>query len=221
MPRQPHSGGPLGNWGRGTNSGGKALAHSLNRQLLDALESGRIFPDPANSPVDTTHQLAYLFDRQGGTQALADAGVPASTRNRWQRTGSHPSAKNADRVNHAYWSLRATNWKRTGRPPSRDVRQAIAEQLTQRMHGRSLTVIPVSAQQVQPQARGAQQTAARKLHTAPERTKRPSNHQWDDFLTTWATDDADALDDAWMDYCGDIDSPPEPYYEVTHIGFML
>jgi hypothetical protein len=50
---------------------------------------------------------------------------------------------------------------------------------------------------------------------------RPSNNRWDAFTDTWATGDTDAMDTEWMDYAGDIDSPPEPYYEVRHIGFML
>jgi hypothetical protein len=219
MPRNPHTGGSLGTWGRGPDSGGKKLAGNLDAQVRDALASGRLVPDRADSP-STARQLTYLTTRKGGHDALLAAGVPKTTLRRWHREGSRPSGPNLERVNHAYWQLRGSNLKR-GRPLSPEVRQAIAPQVRQRMHGRSMTVIPLGGEAVQPQAGGAQQAAADKHHTASERTMRPSNSRWDAFTDTWATGDTEAMDTEWMDYAGDIDSPPEPYYEVRHIGFML
>ncbi|MFF3159246.1 hypothetical protein [Streptomyces sp. NPDC057910] len=77
-----------------------------------------------------------------------------------------------------------------------------------------MTVIPVDHRDVAPQAQGAQKTAR-------ERDMRPSNRRWDNLVNTWAGGDETQMDDAWMDYAGDIDSPPELYYEVGHVGFSL
>jgi hypothetical protein len=73
------------------------------------------------------------------------------------------------------------------------------------------------------QPRGASTTAKHQITAGESILKRygPSNSRWEAFINTWATGDVAALDEEWMDYAADIDSPPEPYYEVRHIGFML
>ncbi|MCQ4079742.1 hypothetical protein NGB36_03820 [Streptomyces sp. RB6PN25] len=221
MPRPPRSGGDLGNWGRGADSGGRKFAANLDAQVREALASGRLVPDRADSP-SVIRQLKYLGTRTGGDEALLAAGVPKSTLRRWHREGSRPSGANLERVNRAYWQLRGSNLRFSrGRPLSAEVRGAVAPQVRTRMRGRSITVIPITGEQVHPQAQGAQQVAADKHHTASERTMRPSAARWEAFIDTWATGDVEAMDVEWMDYAGDIDSPPEPYFEVRHVGFMV
>lgn len=219
MPRSPHSGGSLAGWGHGSDSGGHKFIGNLDAQVRDRLAAGQLVPDRAASPT-TERQLKYLNTRKGGNAALRAAGVSERTLRRWRRQGSRPTGANVERVNRAYWQLRGSNLKR-GRPLPSDIRRAVGPKVMNRMHGRSMTVIPVGGDAVEPQARGAQQVAADKLHTASERTMRPSNARWDEMVNAWIDGDVNAFDEVWMDYAGDIDSPPEPYYEVRHIGFML
>ncbi|MCX3061373.1 hypothetical protein [Streptomyces beihaiensis] len=219
MPREPHSGGALGDWGRGPDSGGAAFVAEMDRQVRDLIEHGELVPPRGASP-DSRRQLAYLNGLKGGArEPLLAAGVPYSTVRRWERQGFdvHPIGANTDRVARAYWGTRARNWRRTGRPVPPAVRQALAPQLKERAHGQRMTVRPVDYRDVHPQARGAQKVFTDK----GERTVRPSNARWDHLVDAYAGGDETQMDDAWMIYAGDIDSPPEGYYEVASVGFMI
>lgn len=211
-PRPPHSGGNLGAWGRGPDSGGATFGQHMDRETLDLLEGGEIRP-PAEASPSTAQQLKYLTDRKGGPEAMRSAGIPDRTRRGW-KSGRTPGAKNRERLADAYWRLRATNWRRTGRTPSPAVRTSLAPQLQERAHGRRMTITPVDSRDVAPQAQGAQSKAR-------ERTMRPSDHSWDRLVDSWANDDETALDTAWMDFASEIESPPELYYEVGDVSFML
>lgn len=212
MARLPHTGGPLGNWGRGPDSGGVTFGEHMDSEAQDLLESGDIIPP--KELIDTTAQLDYLTSRRGGRAALDRAGVPRRTARRWQAGARNVSRINREKINHAYWMLRATNWRRTGRPLPLTLRQAITPQLQQRAHGRRMTIEPVDSRDVAWQAQGAQNTAS-------ERTVRLSQRSWDSLINSWATGDETLMEDAWMDFTSEIDSPPELYYEVAHIGFTL
>jgi hypothetical protein len=209
--RPPHSGGPLGSWGRGPDSGGTAFGNQLNAEVLDLMERSVIIP-PAHAGPTWRGQLTYLTTRQGGRDAMNQAGIPPSTRRGWPASTPNPTSR--ARLNRAYWQLRATNWRRTGHTPPPRVRAAITPQIRQRAHGRRMTITPVDWRDVHPQAQGAQATTS-------ERELRPSRRAWDRLIDAWATGDETALDDAWMDFAAEIDSPPELYYEVAHVGFSL
>jgi hypothetical protein len=175
------------------------------------MESGEVTPPVEASP-DVRTQLDYLNSRKGGIEAMERAGIPARTRRGWKtRT---PSPRSQERINRAYWQLRATNWKRTGRTPPPAIRQAIAPQLKERARRKRMTITPVDYRDVRHQAQGAQKQAS-------EREVRPSQRSWDNLIDSWASGDETALDTAWMDFATEIDSPAELYYEVGHIGFSL
>lgn len=211
MPRDPHTGGALGNWGRGPDSGGIVFGRQLNAEVLDLMARGDIVP-PADASPGFRAQLNYLNSRQGGIEAMDNAGIPARTRRGWKtRT---PSRKSRERINRAYWQLRATNWRRTGHTPPPRIREAIAPQITERAYGRRMTITPVDWRGVHQQAQGAQKTAS-------ERELRPSRRSWDALIHAWASGDETALETAWMDFSSEIDSPSELYYEVEHVGFAL
>ncbi|MEU5032333.1 hypothetical protein [Streptomyces milbemycinicus] len=211
MARQPHTGGPLHDWGRGPDSGGTVFGRQLNTEVLDLMRHSDIIP-PAHASPSWRAQLTYLNNRNGGRDAMDRAGIPASTRRGWKtRTPSHISR---ERINQAYWQLRATNWKRTGHTPPPHIREAIAQQIKERAYGRRMTVTPVDWRDVQRQAQGAQKTAS-------EREIRLSRRSWDNLIDAWVSGDETALDTAWMDFSSEIDSPAELYYEVEHIGFAL
>jgi hypothetical protein len=140
------------------------------------------------------------------------AGIPARTRRGWPNRTPNPTSR--ERINRAYWHLRATNWRRTGHTPPPRIRAAITPQITPRAYGRRITITPVDWRDVHTQAQGAQRTAN-------EREVRPSRRAWDHLIDAWASGDDTALDTAWMNFAGEIDSPPELYYEVAHVGFSL
>jgi hypothetical protein len=211
MARPPHSGGPLGTWGRGPDSGGNVFSGQLDSEALDLMENGDIIPPVLASP-GVRAQLTYLTSRKGGQDAMDRASIPASTRRGWKK--HTPSAISRERINHAYWTLRATNWKRTGRPIPPAVRQAITSQLLQRAYNKRMTITPIDPRDVHPQAQGAQRLAS-------ERELRPTRRSWDGLISAWGTGDETELDTAWMNFAGEIDSPPELYYEVSHTGFSL
>lgn len=209
--RDPHSGGELGDWGRGPDSGGNAFRGRLDAEVLDLLQEGELAPPTQVSP-SVQAQLAYLDKRKGGSEAMDRAGIPRRTRRGWKtRT---PSAKSRERINRAYWYLRAVNWRRTGHRPSRVVREALVGQLKERARGRRMTIVPVDSRDVRQQAQGAQSRAT-------ERDIRPSKRSWDDLIDAWASGDEIDMDTAWMDFASEIDSPAELYYEVAHVGFVL
>lgn len=211
MPRSPHSGGPLGNWGRGPSSGGAVFGRQLDAEVLDLLEEGEVVPSVGVSP-GWRAQLSYLLKRKGGADAMDRAGIPARTRRGWKHRT--PSKRSQERIRRAYWSLRAVNWRRTGHTPPVAVRKSLVGQLEERAYGKRMTITPVNWREVQAQAQGAQRTAG-------ERELRPSRQSWDRLIGAWAAKDKDALDDAWMDFATEIDSPEELYYEVEHVGFVL
>ncbi|GAU71333.1 hypothetical protein SSP35_34_00180 [Streptomyces sp. NBRC 110611] len=210
-PRQPHTGGHLGTWGRGPDSGGTTFGEQLNVEFLGLMENGDVTPPTDVSP-DVRAQLKYLNSRKGGHEATECAGIPARTRRGWKTRTPSPASR--QRINHAYWQLRATNWKRTGRTPPPGVREAVAPQLKERAHGKRMSITPVDWRDVRKQAQGAQKEAN-------EREIRPSQRSWDNLIDAWSTGDETTLDTVWMDYASEIDSPPELYYEVAHIGFAL
>ncbi|MFE2675727.1 hypothetical protein [Streptomyces hygroscopicus] len=187
------------------------FGEQLNIEVLDLMASGEVTP-PADVSPNVRTQLDYLNTRKGGREAMDRAGIPARTRRGWKTRTPSPASR--ERINQAYWQLRATNWKRTGRTPPPPVRQAIAPRLKERAHGKRMSITPVDWRDVRRQAQGAQKVAS-------EREIRPSRRSWDNLIDAWSSGDETDLDTAWMDFASEIDSPPELYYEVAHIGFFL
>lgn len=211
MAREPHTGGSLGDWGHGTDSGGSLFGRQLNAEVLDLIQRSDIIP-PTHASPGWRAELNYLNSRRGGIEAMDRAGIPARTRRGWKtRT---PSRISRERINRAYWHLRATNWQRTGHTPPPRIREAIAQQVRERAYGNRMTITPIDWRDVHTQAQGAQRTAS-------EREVRPSRRSWDNLIDAWASGDKSALDAAWMGFSSEIDSPSELYYEVEHVGFVL
>ena len=183
----------------------------LRSEALDLMETGQVIPPSEASP-SVRKQLTYLNTRKGGSEAMSNAGIPARTRRGWPtRT---PSAASRERIEQAYWALRAANWRRTGRDLPPHIRQAIAPQLTERARGKRMTIVPIDPRDVDERAQGAQSLVS-------EREIRPSQQSWNGLIGAWGSDDETELDTAWMSFAEEIDSPPEGYYETDHIGFSL
>ncbi|MDI3390140.1 hypothetical protein QIS99_28700 [Streptomyces sp. B-S-A8] len=219
--RERHSGGSLLGgagrlpWGRGEDSGGKAFDTQMSSEVRILMEEGEIVPRRDDSPSHRA-QLAYLKTHKGGTAAMEEAGVKRRTARNWfrKRNPATPTDENKERINRAYWQLKARNWARTGTRLPQKVRASVEGQVLERARGQRMSVIPVDHRDVRPQAQGAQKRAT-------ERTYRPSEQAWTKLVGSWAADDEVDMDTAWMDNAGDLGSPPELYYEVGHVGFSL
>lgn len=206
-----------GDWGRGDDSGGKAFSTEMDRQVRALMEDGELIPPRAVSP-SPRQQGAYLNGLKGIDlrAQLRDAGISDRTARRWIKRGVPGRIRhaNAEALNGLYWQTRARNLRRTGHDVPADVRQALADQIKERAHGQRIEIEPVDPGDVRPQARGVQARAS-------DRSIRPSNQSWDNLTDAYATGDDIDMENEWMDFAGDIDSPPEAYYEVASIGFMI
>ncbi|WP_327359786.1 hypothetical protein [Streptomyces sp. NBC_01304] len=211
MARDRHSGGALNSWGRGPDSGGSTFGDQLTSEVRALIEAGDVVPSREDSP-GVRAQLTYLQTRKGGRDALDEAGVSRRTARAW--SVRMPGKANREKINRAYWSLKAKNWAKTGTAVPKGVRKAVEPQVQARTRGRRMTVTPVDWRDVQAQAQGAQKTAS-------ERTIRPSQRSWDNLVSTWAGGDELDMDSAWMDFASELGSPPELYYEAGHVGFSL
>ncbi|MFC7310236.1 transcriptional regulator [Streptomyces monticola] len=169
-------------------------SEAVGRQL-DALAGG------VASPVDTKRgmlaRLRYLTRSPHARQAARDAGLTATDRTvkAWLDGKRRPNARNLERIERAYVSVR---------------RQNVARYLLRRLNSRGGTRVelhPLNQSQVpRPQQRVLE---FRSLNI----------RIWDRIVRAWAQGDAAALDDAWVDQIVDLGSQWGQYEYVTNVGF--
>lgn len=187
-------------WGRGKYgaTGGQLVAAQFDRMTGDGF-----FKSSPDSERGFEARLTYVLKHGGGGEALHAAGVKAdkSRVTDWLTGDIKPSRKTRAGVDAAYRQLRRQNLARK-----------LKGRLSRKGTGTRITVEPLPASEV-PADRQVRQGMFddREINVrAPE---------WNALVDAWADGDDDALDDAWMDVADDLGSPPEAYYEVSHVGF--
>lgn len=190
-------------WGRGKygESGGRHIAAAFDRYA-----AGAFFKSDPDSARGFEARLNYLLKHEGGGEAMASAGLRPKTGQvvDWLTGDVRPNKGTRERVDKAYRSLRGKN-----------IARGLKHKLARDGRGTRVTVEPLPPGKVPPEQRRRQAQFQDR-----ETTIRPRD--WNRFVDAWADGDDDALDDAWMDdVAGDLGSPPEAYFEVSHVGFAI
>jgi hypothetical protein len=188
-------------WGHGKygTSGGRLIA-----ERFDELTAGRFFASPAESPRGFEARLRYLLGTDSGARALADAGVGKRGQRQfvdWLTGDVTPTPATMRSVDTAYRRTRRQN-------VARDLKRRLARD------GRGTRI---TVEVLPPSVFPPDQHTRRSQVEDRETNVRPT--MWNRLVDAWAAENFDVMDDAWMDICDDLGSPPEEYFEVAHIGF--
>lgn len=170
--------------------------HEAVARQLDAL-AGYIV-----TPV-TTHRgllarLHYLTRTPHALAAARAAGLTVSDRTlkAWLDGKRSPSKRNLERIEAAYRTVRRHN-----------VARYLLARLNREGRGTRVEIHPLNQSQVdRPRQRVVE---FRTLNI----------RRWDRIVEAWATDDVQALDDAWVDQIVDLGSQWGQYEYVTNVGF--
>lgn len=186
-------------WGHGKYgpTGGELIAAAF-----DQYAEGKFFRSDPMSPRGFRARLRYLQEHRGGMDLLQQHGVKARPRSvrAWLAGAVAPRRSTREAVDAAYRQLRRHNIARA-------LRRRLAD-------GRRITVeaLPPDAVPVHQQTRQQQ---------FDDREAYVSGATWARFVDAWEYQDWGGMDDLWMDVCDDLGSPPEGYYEVSHVGFTI
>jgi hypothetical protein len=188
-------------WGHGkyATSGGRLIA-----ARFDELTAGAFFASPAESPRGFEARLRYLLGTDSGARALAAAGIGKGGKAQfvdWLTGDVVPTRATMRHVDTAYRGTRRRN-----------VAADLKRRLARDGRGTKITVEVLPPDRFPPEQRNRRRQVEDR-----ETTVRPS--MWNRLVDAWAQGDFDEMDDAWMDICDDLGSPPEEYFEVAHIGF--
>lgn len=190
-------------WGHGKygTSGGRAVA-----ARLDALagDGGLYFRSSPDSERGFQARLRYVLEHRGGGEALNRAGLKPDVDRvvGWLLADTKPTRRSREGVDAAYRELRRQN-----------VARSLRGRLTRPIR---VTVEPLPASALPTDRQTRQQQFVDEGDR--EVTIRPST--WHQFIDAWEDEDYDTMDDVWMDdVAGDMDSPPEGWFEVQHVGF--
>lgn len=187
-------------WGRGKygTTGGEQVGGAFDAYA----RAGDIRSDP-QSERGFEARLRYVLEHRGGGEALHAAGVKADQARvvGWLTGDITPRRATRAAVDQAYRGMRRRN-----------VARALKAQLK---GGRRATVSPLPSSAVPPDRQVRQgQFEDREVSISGETFAR--------MVDAWEDDDDDYLDDLWMDdVAGDMSSPPEAYWEVSHVGFSI
>ncbi|MFJ2249630.1 transcriptional regulator [Streptomyces sp. NPDC087862] len=162
---------------------------------LDGLADGIVTPVTAKRGLMA--RLHYLTRTEHSRRAARDAGLTVTDRTlkAWLEERRRPSAANLARIEAAYRQVR---------------RQNVARHLLRRLNangGTRVEIHPLNQSQV-----------PRPLQRLVE-YRTMNVRRWDRIVDAWASDDRDALDDAWEDTIVDLGSQWGQYEYVTNIGF--
>lgn len=173
---------------------------------FDAYAAEHMFKSTPDSARGFRARLRYLDNLKSGSAALADRGIGKGGRrqiNAWLSGSVRPRASTKAAVDQAYREVRRAN-----------IARVMGERLRRGGRGTVISVQPLPASALPPSHQRRQaQLEDREVRVRPQ--------MWDRMISAWLRGDAAALDDAWMDVCEDISSPPELYYEVAHVGFGI
>ncbi|WP_338933127.1 hypothetical protein WEB32_33980 [Streptomyces netropsis] len=178
--------------------------NALGRALEDALER-RIIEGGIKSPATTRRGLAarmrYLTNSPVGYAAMTAAGITAArkTIGRWKKGTQRPNPANLEKLDTAYWALRAHKvLNNLG---------AFKQHLYNHGAGTVVEIHPVNQAPVLPSRRRDLQ-----MRTLTVR------YVWDSAVDAMKEGDVDALKDIWDDIIAEMDSDWGAYTYVSHIG---
>ncbi|NUU24701.1 MAG: hypothetical protein HOV68_24845 [Streptomycetaceae bacterium] len=185
----------------GNIHGGTALGRELENVLERMITEGGI-----KSPVTTRRglmaRMRYLTTHQGGPAALADAGITATpaTLRAWIRGTRRPRPANAERIDTAYWTLRARNV--LANPGG------LKQHLNRGGRGTSIEIHPVNQDTVL-ESRRRDNLRVRRIQ---------GRYIWDDAVDAMAAGDEAALAAIWVDLIQELDSDYGAYTYVSQVG---
>lgn len=171
-------------------------------EAFDRWAEGRFFASSPDSKRGFQARVTYLLQHRGGVEAMAARGItPKGSRVvEWLTGDVRPQRKTRAGIDAAYREVRRHNLART-------LRTTLAD-------GRLVSVEPLDPSQV-PADRRTRQAQFE------DREFRIGGRDWTRFVDAWEDDDANRLDQVWMDVAADLGSPPEAYWEVSHVGFAI
>ncbi|AVH54841.1 MULTISPECIES: transcriptional regulator [Streptomyces] len=143
-------------------------------------------------------RLHYLTRTDHARAAAREAGLTVTDRtvNAWLQGKRIPSKKNLHLIETAYRAVRRHN-----------VARYLLGRLNAEGRGTRVEIHPLNQSQV-PRPR-QRVVGYRSLNV----------RQWDRVVEAWANDDAQALDDAWVEKIVDLGSQWGQYEYVTNVGF--
>lgn len=180
----------FGKYGARGIRGSEAVAHRL-----DALAGGIV--SPVESPRGLLARLHYLTrsDRSRAAARAAGLTVTDRTLKAWLEDRQQPNARNLQRIDDAYRTVRRHN---------------VARHLLGRLNSRGGTRVelhPLNQSQVPRPRQRVLEYRSLNIRT------------WDRIVRAWSEGDAAALDDAWTDEIVDLGSQWGQYEYVTNVGF--
>lgn len=143
-------------------------------------------------------RLHYLTRTDHARKAARDAGLTVTDRTltAWLAGKRSPSRKNLERIEAAYKTVRRHN-----------VARYLLGRLNRDGRGTRVEIHPLNQSQVpRPRQRIVEYRTLNIRH-------------WDAVVQAWAADDAQALDDAWVEQIVDLGSQWGQYEYVTNVGF--
>ena len=170
--------------------------HEAVARQLDALAG--FIATPITQRRGLMARLHYLTRSDHARQAARDAGLTVTDRTlkAWLDGKRSPSRKNLERIDAAYSTVRRHN-----------VARYLISRLNAQGRGTRVEIHPLNQSQVpRPRQRVVEYRTLNIRH-------------WDRIVEAWATDDDQALDDAWVDQIVDLGSQWGQYEYVTNIGF--
>jgi len=170
--------------------------HEAVARRLDAL-AGYI-ATPVTARRGLLARLHYLTRTDHALAAARAAGLTVTDRTlkAWLDGRRSPSKKNVDRIEQAYRTVRRHN-----------IARYLLARLNREGRGTRVEIHPLNQSQVpRPRQRMVEFRTLNIRH-------------WDRIVEAWATDNLQALDDAWVDQIVDLGSQWGQYEYVTNIGF--
>lgn len=181
----------FGKYGARGVKGHEAVAHRL-----DALAG--FIATPVTARRGLLARLHYLTRTPHARAAARAAGLTVTDRTlrAWLEGGRNPSKRNLERVETAYRTVRRQN-----------IARYLLGRLNREGRGTRVEIHPLNQSQVlRPRQRVVEFRTLNIRH-------------WDRIIEAWAADDAQALDDAWVDQIVDLGSQWGQYEYVTNVGF--
>ncbi|WP_327434566.1 transcriptional regulator [Streptomyces sp. NBC_01236] len=171
--------------------------HEVVARRLDALAG--FVATPVTVRRGLLARLHYLTRSDHARAAARDAGLTVTDRTikAWLDGRRSPSAKNLDRIEAAYRTVRRHN-----------VARYLLARLNREGRGTRVELHPLNQSQVpRPRQRVIEYRTLNVRH-------------WDRIVRAWVEDDDEALDDAWVsDVVVDLGSQWGEYEYVTNVGF--
>ncbi|MET7715468.1 transcriptional regulator [Streptomyces sp. NPDC005407] len=170
--------------------------HEVVARQLDRLAN--FITTPVTATRGLMARLHYLTRTEHALQAARDAGLTVTDRTlkAWLDGRQRPTAKNLDRIETAYRTMRRRN-----------VARYLTARLNAQGRGTRVEIHPLNQSQVpRPNQRVIEY---RKFNV----------RNWERIVEAWAADDDTGLDDAWVDKIVDLGSQWGQYEYVSNIGF--